>query len=140
MKLILKTLVFSIILFVIVLSGCKNSNPYTPDNSSYNKAVIGNASNSFSYTIDAQHYTYDQKLPIQFDAKSLSIAASVTNFVVGSGNLIIMDSAGTALYDRKLTGPLAAADLIEIFNQPKFVSISFTNFTGKVSINFSGGQ
>ncbi len=129
----------SVLVLIFFVNGCKKDNAVAPDNSQYNSPAIANTTNSFGFSVDAQAFSYTVNLPLQFkNATILNTGIAITDFKYGNGRVTIYDSTNTILYEQKITGPLAATNQLEVFAQPKKISISFVGFTGKVSMGFNG--
>ncbi len=133
-------LFFSAVLMLIVFTnGCKKDNSTAPADTQYNNPVIANTQNSFAYSVDAQGLSYTVTLPLQFkNATILNESLSITDFKNGSGRIAIYDTTGNAIMDQKMTGPTTYTNEYEIFAQPQKITITFTAFTGKVAMAFSG--
>ena len=133
-------LFFAVILIsILFINGCKKDNSVAPANNQYNNPTIASTQNSFAYSVDAQGLSYTVTLPLQFKNTSvLNEALSITDFRNGSGRIAIYDTAGNAIVDQKMTGPTSYANEYEVFAQPQKITITFTAFTGKVAMAFSG--
>ena len=133
-------LFFAVILIsILFINGCKKDNSVAPANNQYNNPTIASTQNSFAYSVDAQGLSYTVTLPLQFKNTSvLNEALSITDFRNGSGRIAIYDTAGNAIVDQKMTGPTSYTNEYEVFAQPQKITITFTAFTGKVAMAFSG--
>ncbi len=139
MKKVSCALVLSFLLIIFSIFGCKKSNPSAPETSPYNNPVIADSANSFAFTVDAQLFSYTVSLPLQFkNVTTLNSGFVIKDFQNGSGRVIIYDSTNAILLDQKISGPLVYGNQSELFTEPKKISISFTNFTGNVTMGFTG--
>ncbi len=136
-----KYLLFLAAIFVLSIfaNGCKKDNSTAPTDTQYNNPTIANTQNSFVYSVDAQGLSYTITLPLQFkNTTVLNESLAITDFKNGSGRIAIYDTTSNAIMDQKMTGPTTYTNEYEIFAQPQKITISFTAFTGKVTMAFSG--
>ncbi|MGA7723609.1 MAG: hypothetical protein WCA84_20755 [Ignavibacteriaceae bacterium] len=133
---------FSTLVFLSVFISCSDtSTNLTEDsgtNSTMNIPVTGDVQNSFSFTVNAHSFDYSQTQGIQINANTLSIGITVTNFVSGSGKIIIEDGNGATVYEKDINGAMVSGSVLQLTAVPKIVYLNLNSFTGEVVIGLSG--
>ena len=126
------------LLFLLNFSTCRKEDPVSINNPSKNIPVTANATNAFSFVVDAQYFNYSNTQQLQFNADTLSIGITVSGFASGNGAIIIKDGKDAAIYQRDLDSGLVLGEVISLITMPKSLSLNLNNFSGKITIAVAG--
>ena len=134
----------ALVLFSIFIS-CRESvsidasNPSnTGTNNSKNLPVTGNVPNSFSFVVDANSFNYNKTEQVQIGTDSLTIGITISNFIAGSGKIIVKDNNGVSIYEKDLSAGMVSGEVLKLTSVPKTITMQLINYTGKVVLGLAG--
>jgi len=131
-----------VLVFFSVFSSCintdRNTNAVTDNYSPSNLPVTGNVPNSYSFVVDARSFNYAQSNGVQINADTLTIGITVTNFISGSGRIVITDGNGVSIYEKNINGAMVSGNVLQLTAMAKTVTLNLNNFTGNIVIGLSG--
>lgn len=123
------------ILSMVCASCSLDQNTVVPSVSSTpkNQPVVVSAADAFTFTVDAQEFSYTTTQAVSFSGDSLVATLVVTNYVSGTGHIESVTSDGTQFYSEVLNGnrTVVLAGLAPTL--PKSVSVTLTQYTGTVT-------
>jgi len=103
---------FLVLLFFSVFSSCmdknRETNTITANYFPNNLPVTGNVPNSYSFVVDARLFNYAQSHKVQINTDTLIIGITITNFISGSGRIVIPDGNGISIYEKDMNGALVS--------------------------------
>ena len=120
------------------LTGCNRNNVIGSNLGVYNIPVLANTPNAFSFLVNAYNYNYSDSHLLQINADTLTVAITITGHSNGTGSIIVKDDKGESIYQKSFESGIVATDVFKISAEPKSVNLSFSNYTGKITIAVAG--
>lgn len=132
----MKKIVLIILIFVSFISCKKNEDELVlPTEIINNTATVTNANDNFSYSINATKYTKDESYNLNFTSDSVKVSLAASNLTTGSVKIEIVLKDGTKPFFRNLFTNYSLSEQFKVKSDISKINISFTNYTGNLSIN-----
>jgi hypothetical protein len=103
-----------------------------------NIPITANAPDSFSFIVDANSFNYAETHQVQISADSVSIGITITNYLRGSGKIVILDGSGSTIYEKDISRAMVSGEVIKLPAAPKSVNLHVSDFTGKIVLGLAG--
>jgi hypothetical protein len=103
-----------------------------------NLPAVGNARNSFGFSVRARTLDLDQSYPLSFDADSVSVGLAVVGYGAGSAEFQLLDASGQVLYSRDLGANTAEGNASLAIRRPAAARVRFSGYSGIVAIGVGG--
>ncbi|MEZ4698277.1 MAG: hypothetical protein R2832_17800 [Rhodothermales bacterium] len=99
-------------------------------------AVVGNARNSFGFSVIAKSLDADDTYTLDFECDSITVGITVAGYGGGSATLELRDAAGGLILSRDL-GRAIAEGAAAIAGDPATANLQFEDYSGIVSLGIA---
>jgi hypothetical protein len=103
-----------------------------------NLPAVGNARNSFGFSVRARTLDLDQSYLLSFDADSVSVGLAVVGYGAGSAEFQLLDGSGQVLFSRDLGANTAEGNASLAVRRPATARLRFSGYSGIVAIGVGG--
>ena len=120
---------------LLATPGCRSD---ATDPLGANLPAVGNAQNSFGFSVLARTLDLDRSYALVFAADSVTVGLAVVGYRAGSAEFQLLDPSGRVLFSRDLAGDIAEGNARFAAARPATARVRFSGYSGTVAIGVAG--
>ncbi len=120
---------------LLAMAGCQAD---VTGSAGSNFPAVGNARNSFGFSVLARTLDLDRSYALAFDTDSVSVGLAVAGYGAGSGEFQLLDEAGHVLFARDLGGNIAVGSAPFAAPRPATARVRLSGYSAVVAIGVNG--